>query len=429
MPVPGPGGAATAAGALLAIPAGASGFRFKAKPVVVVVVVVVVVAAVVAAGVVDAVVEAVEVAPGAFKLKPSVPAPGVPAVVEGGQRESPVETDEVGAVASEANSVGPALVVAAAGAGAAGCVAPAPLAAGGAAVKGKPASAVGWAEVPKEPILKPEVPVWDVLPPVKENPPGVVDGAAEVVVEPNTKPVGAVLWLEVTVLEMALVRVLLPSPKPPVCAVAGVAVALLKLSFGALIPKENPVPPVAGVVVPKLNPGVCVVGAWVVSENRPVEGVLAAGWEGVPKLNPPVPDVEKENPVAGVVVAVFAAPNVNPPVGAPVPPKLNPLMAPDSGGGSYAGSQSKSVGLQPRLRSSLPPSFLQRRPPPPLLSAAMESSTLALVPVFAQLSNLQSLLPAVGSAFLIATPAQILCCSHVTPGDPWAGAGQGPAPS
>lgn len=69
------------------------------------------------------------------------------------------------------------------------------------------------------------------------------------------------------------------------------------------------------------------------------------GWEGVPKLNPPVPDVEKENPVAGVVVAVFAVPNVNPPVGAPVLPKLNPLMAPDSGGSSYSGSQSKSVSV------------------------------------------------------------------------------------
>lgn len=341
----GPGGAATAAGALLAIPAGASGFRFKAKPVVVVDVVV---GAAAAAVVVDVVVEAVGAAPGAFKLKPSVPAPGVPAVVEGVQRESPVAVDEVEAVASEANSVGPALVVAAAGAGAAGWVAPAPVAAGVAGVKGNPARAVGWVDVPIEPILKPEAPVWVVPPPVNENPPGAVDGAAEVVVEPNTKPVGAVLWPEVTALEMALVRVLLPSPKLPVGAGAGAAAALLKLSFGALIPKENPVPPVAGVVVPKLNPGVCVAGAWVVSENRPLEGVLAAGWEGVPKLNPPVPDVEKENPVAGVVVAVFAAPNVNPPVGAPVPPKLNPLMAPESGGDSYSGSQSRSVSVRNR---------------------------------------------------------------------------------
>ena len=94
-------------------------------------------------------------------------------------------------------------------------MAPAPVVAGVAGVKGSPPSAVGWAKLPMEPILKPEVPLWDVLPPVNETPPGVVDGAAEVVVEPNTKPAGAVLWLEVTVLEMALVRVLPPSPKPP----------------------------------------------------------------------------------------------------------------------------------------------------------------------------------------------------------------------
>ncbi|NIG60048.1 hypothetical protein BU61_7543 [Pontoporia blainvillei] len=196
-----------------------------------------------------------------------------------------------------------------------------------------------------EPMLKPEVPVWDVPPPVNEKPPGVVDGAADVVVEPNIKPVGAVPWADVTALEMALVRVLPPSPKPLGCVVAGVAAVPLKFSFGLLIPKENPVAPAVGVVVPKLNPGICVAGAWVVSENRLVEGVLAAGWEGVPKLNPPVPDVGKENPVAGVVVAVFAAPKVNPPVGAPVPPKLNPLMAPDCGGSSYSGSQSKSTGV------------------------------------------------------------------------------------
>ena len=329
----GPAGAVPEAAVLLGIPAGASGFIFKEKPVVAVVAVVVVA------------VEAVEAAPGAFRLKPNVPTPGVPAVVAGAQRESPVAADEVGAVASEAKSEGPALVVAAAGAEAAGCVAPAPVAAGVAGVKGSPVRAVGWAELPMEPMLKPEVPVWDVLPPVNEKPPGVVDGAADVVVEPNTKPVGAVPWADVMALEMALVRVLPPSPKPLGCVVAGVAAALLKFSFGLLIPKENPVAAAVGVVVPKLNPGVCVAGAWVVSENRLVEGVLAAGWEGVPKLNPPVPDVEKENPVAGVVVAVFAAPKVNPPVGAPVPPKLNPLMAPDSCGSSYSSSQSKSTGV------------------------------------------------------------------------------------
>lgn len=185
-----------------------------------------------------------------------------------------------------------------------------------------------------------------MLPLVNEKPPGVVDGAAEVVVEPNTKPLGVEPWADVTALETALESVLPPSPKPLGCAGAGVAAALLlRFSFGVLRPKENPVPPAAGVVVPKLNPGACAVAeAWVVSENRLVEGVLEAGWEGVPKLNPPVPDVEKEN-AAGVVVAVFAAPNVNPPVGAPVPPKLNLLMAPDSGGSSYSGSQSNSTGV------------------------------------------------------------------------------------
>lgn len=226
---------------LLGIPAGASGFRLKAKPVAVVAV----------AGVVA--VEVVDAAPGAFKLKPSVPVPEVPAVVAGAPRESPVAVDEVGAVASEAKSVGPALVVAVVGVGAAGCVAPAPVAAG---VKGKPARAVGWAELPVELMLKPVVPVWDVLPLVNEKPPGVVDGAVVVVVDPNTKPVGAVPWADVTVLEMALVRVPPLSAKPVGCAVACVAAVLLKFSFGVLIPKENPVAPAAGVVVPKLNPGV-----------------------------------------------------------------------------------------------------------------------------------------------------------------------------
>lgn len=159
-----------------------------------------------------------------------------------------------------------------------------------------------------------------------------VDGA-EVLEDPNTKPVGAVPWLEAPALEMALVRVLLPSPKLPVLAVADVAAVLLRLSFGVLIPREKPE---AG-VVPKLNPGVCVVGVCVVSEKRPVEGVAAVVWEEVPKLNPPVPE-EKENPVAGVVVAVFAVPNVKLPAGAPVPPKLNPLMAVESPDGSYSDS-------------------------------------------------------------------------------------------
>lgn len=315
---------------LLEIPAGASGFRFRAKPVVEVEVVVAAAAAVAA--------EVAEAAPGGFKLKPSIPAPGAAAVVAGVPRDSPAVVEVVGAVAMETKSEDPAQVVA--GVGAAGCVAPA--AAGVAEAKVNPVRAVGWAAPPTEPMLKPEVPVWDVLPPVNENPVGAVEGAEEVVEEPNTKPVGAEACVEAAVLETAPLRLLLPSPKLPAGAEAGMAAALPKLCFGVLIPKENPVPPAAGVVVPKLKPVVCVAGACVVTENRLVEGVLVAGWEGAPKLNPPVLDVEKENPEAGVVVAVFAGPNVNPPVGAPVPPKVNPLMAPESGGGSYSGSQCRS---------------------------------------------------------------------------------------
>lgn len=201
------------------------------------------------------------------------------------------------------------------------------MAASVAEVKGKLVRVAGWvAEFPTEPMLKPEAAVWDVPPPVNEKPPEVVAGVAEVeaVLEPNTKLVGAVPWLEVAVLEMALVRVLLPRPKPLGFAVAGVAAVLPRLSFGVLRPKEKPELLAAGMLVPKLNPGVCVV-----RENSPVEGVLAAGWEEVPKLKPPVPDAEKEKPVEGVVVVVVAAlavPNMNPPVLAPVPPKLNPLM-------------------------------------------------------------------------------------------------------
>lgn len=52
----------------------------------------------------------------------------------------------------------------------------------------------------------------------------MLEGADVVAAELNTKPVGPGPWLEVVVLEMALVRVLPLSPKPPVAAVAGVAV-------------------------------------------------------------------------------------------------------------------------------------------------------------------------------------------------------------
>lgn len=85
---------------------------------------------------------------------------------------------------------------------------------------------------------------------------------------------------------------------------------------------------------------------------------------------------------------------------------------------------------------SAPTFFLQPRPPPPLLAAAMESSTFALVPLFVQLSILQSLVPAAGAAAPVAISALHLCYSalhlcysHVTPGHPGAGAGQDPAPS
>lgn len=312
---------------LLGMPAGTRGFRLREKLVVVVVVVVEVQLAV----------EALGAVPGGFRLKPSVPVPGAAAVVVGAESESPVAVDEVGTAAMEAKSVGPVLLVAAVGVAAAGCVTPAAVVAGVAGVKSKPESAVGWAEVPMDPILKPEVAGWAVLLLVNENPAEVVDGA-DVAEEPNTNPVGAVPWLEVTALEIALVRVLLPSPKLLLFTVAGVVAVPPKLSFGVLIPREKLVPPEAG-VVPKLNPGVCVAGGWVVREKRPEDGVVAAGWEEVPKLNPPVPEVEKENPVPGVVVAaVFAVPNVKPPAGAPVPPKLNPLMAADSGGGGYSNS-------------------------------------------------------------------------------------------
>lgn len=173
-------GRAVPVAATLLGPAGTRGFRLKAKPVDAEEVVVVVVVFVV---------EGPGAAPGALRLKPKVPALGVAAVVTGAARESTVALDEAGAAAMEAKSVDPALVVAAAGVAAAGCAAPAVVVTRVAGVKGEPDSAVGWAEVPREPVLKPEAPGWDALLLVNENPVEPVDGA-EVVEEPKTKPVG-----------------------------------------------------------------------------------------------------------------------------------------------------------------------------------------------------------------------------------------------
>lgn len=55
------------------------------------------------------------------------------------------------------------------------------------------------------------------------------------------------------------------------------------------------------------------------NDNRLVEDETV--WNGVPKLNLPIPVVEKANPEAEVVV--FAEPEVNQTVGVPVPPKIN----------------------------------------------------------------------------------------------------------
>lgn len=71
-------------------------------------------------------------------------------------------------------------------------------------------------------------------------------------------------------------------------------------------------------------------------------------------------------------------------------------------------------------------SFDSTPPMPPCLPH--RPSTLVLVPVFTQLNNLPRCLPVVGAAS-IAIAALRLCLSHVTPGDPGTGAGQGPAPS
>lgn len=110
------------------------------------------------------------------------------------------------------------------------------------------------------------------------------------------------------------------------------SVATKRIKQRCSYPKENLVPTGAGVDatgVPKLNPVVCVARAVLLNENRPVEDVLVTGWDGVPKLNPPGPDIEKVNPTAELVVVVFAESKVNPPVGVSVPLKLNLLVTPN----------------------------------------------------------------------------------------------------
>lgn len=122
-------------------------FRLKVVP-----------ALVVVAAAVDAAVEVPELTPGVFRLKPCVPVLGAPIEVEE-PRESALlaVVAEGGAVAMEAKSVGPALVLAAAGVGTVGCVVPTAVAAAGVAeVKGKEASVVDWVVLPKEPSVKPE---------------------------------------------------------------------------------------------------------------------------------------------------------------------------------------------------------------------------------------------------------------------------------
>lgn len=342
------------------------------------------------ATVVVAAVDTAELSPGAFRVKPDVATPGVMAEVP---RVGPLElvVAEVDAVAMEEKRVvpEPALVLAAAGTGTMGCVAP-PVAAGVAEVKGCGASVLAWVVLPKELSVKPEDAVWDEPPLLKEKPRGALEVAVEVVVagaaELKTKPVDAWLEAAVVVAVAAAAGIVLPlNPKPVEAgagagagAVAGAAAAavLPKFTFGMLTVREKPVPPWAGVVVPKLKPEVWAAGAagvWEVSENRLVEGVLAAtGCAGlVPKLNLPVLFVEKEKPVAGVVVvvAVFEVPNVNPPVEAPAPPKLNPLMAPalvaaatqaPQAGPSVLATASARSGSSAVLSSRLPSLSLSR---------------------------------------------------------------------
>lgn len=60
----------------------------------------------------------------------------------------------------------------------------------------------------------------------------------------------------------------------------------------------------------------------------PLEDILVTVWEGIPKLNPLIPGVEKVNP--WLKWWLFLLWNqVNPPVGVQVPQKLNLFMTPN----------------------------------------------------------------------------------------------------
>ena len=78
----------------------------------------------------------------------------------------------------------------------------------------------------------------------------------------------------------ALVGLSVPRLKVPAITVDCVETLLLKFNFGAFIPKENLVPPEAGVDTTdavKTNPVVCVAGIGLLSENRAEESVPAIG--------------------------------------------------------------------------------------------------------------------------------------------------------
>lgn len=91
---------------------------------------------------------------------------------------------------------------------------------------------------------------------------------------------------------------------------------------------ENQVPTgieVEATGTPKPNPVFCLSGVVLLNENRLAEDETV--WNGVRKLNLTIPGVEKANPVAEVVV--FAEPEVNQPVGVPVPPKISQHLTPN----------------------------------------------------------------------------------------------------